>query len=145
MNALATGWAQDRTPRLRIPQPVTARGLHGGGEGTFFLATTSGLYRKLPGGSFTLRSGDPAYTVSDVQVDPNNPMRVCATFGFAFTAGQHRGGVDYSTDNGATFTSLTAGLDIHQSPIAAIQFDPVDSHYLHAAVYGLGGWTTFLP
>ena len=27
----------------------------------------------------------------------------------------------------------------------AIQFDPVDAHYLHAAVYGLGGWTCFLP
>jgi hypothetical protein len=134
---------------LNSPAPkIVLRVAHssaGGGEGTFFLATTSGLYRKLPGGSFTLRSGDPAYTVSDVQVDPNHPMRVCAAYGFAFTAGQHRGGVDYSTDNGTTFTSLTAGLDIHQAPIAAIQFDPVDSHYLHAAVYGLGGWTTFLP
>jgi hypothetical protein len=83
--------------------------------------------------------------VSDVQVDPNNPMRIYAAFGYAFTAGQHRGGVDLSTDNGTSFTSLTAGLDIHQAPIPALQVDPVNSHYVHAAVYGLGGWTCFVP
>ena len=134
---------------LNSPAPkIVMRVAHssaGGGEGTFFLATTSGLYRKLPGGSFTLQTADPSYTVSDVQVDPSNPMRVCAALGYGFYAGQHRGGVLLSTDNGTTFTSLTSGLDIHQAPIAAIQFDPVDSHYLHAAVYGLGGWTCFIP
>jgi hypothetical protein len=134
---------------LNSPAPkIVMRVAHstaGGGEGTFFLATTGGLYRKLPGGSFTLQTADPSYTVSDVQVDPNNPMRVSAALGYAFTGGQHRGGVLLSTDNGTTFTSITSGLDIHQAPIAAIQFDPVDSHYLRAAVYGLGGWTCYVP
>jgi hypothetical protein len=50
-----------------------------------------------------------------------------------------------SLDNGGTFTSLTAGLDIHQAPITDIQFDPVDSRLIHAAVFGLGGWTYFGP
>ncbi len=130
------------------PPKIVLRIAHspaGSGEGTFFLASTSGLYRKLPGGSFTLQTPDPSYTVSDVQIDPNNPLRVGAALGFAANAGQHRGGVLLSTDNGTTFTSLTAGLDIHQAPIAAIQFDPVDSRYIHAAVYGLGGWTGFAP
>jgi len=117
----------------------------GGGEGTFFLATTRGLYRKLPGGTFTLRTTDPSYTVSDVEVDPNNPNRICAARGYAGTAAQHRGGVLLSLDNGTTFTSLTAGLDIHQAPISDIQIDPVDSRVIHAAVFGLGGWTYFAP
>jgi hypothetical protein len=134
---------------LNSPAPkIVMRVAHssaGGGEGTFFLATTSGLYRKLPGGAFTLQTTDLAYAVGDVQVDPANPARVCAALGYAFTAGQHRGGVLLSTDNATSFTSITSGLDIHQAPISAIQFDPVDSHYLHAAVYGLGGWTCYLP
>ena len=117
----------------------------GSGEGTFFLATTSGLYRKLPGGAFTRQTPDSSYTVNDVEVDPNNPNRVCAALGFIGNLGQHRGGVLLSLDNGTSFTSLTAGLDIHQAPIADVQFDPVDSRMIHAAVYGLGGWTYFAP
>lgn len=113
----------------------------GGAEGTFFLATTSGLFRKLPGGAFLPRSGDPAYTVSDVVVDPTNPLRVCISHGFAFSYGRHRGGVLESLDNAETFTSLTAGLDLHQAPIASLQFDPADPRRLYAAVFGLGGWT----
>jgi hypothetical protein len=50
---------------LNSPAPkIVLRIAHssaGGGEGTFYLATTSGLYRKLPGGSFTLRSVDVLY------------------------------------------------------------------------------------
>lgn len=113
----------------------------GGGEGTWFLATTGGLYRKLPGGAFTLQTGDPSYTVSDVEVDPTCPVRVYASLGYAGHLGQHRGGVLVSGDNGTTFASLTSGLDIHQAPIADIQVDPADARFLHAAVYGLGAWT----
>ena len=134
---------------LNSPAPKIVFGIAhstaGGGVGTFFLATSRGLYRQLPGGSFTLQTPDPSYTVSDVRVDPANPNRVCICMGFVSLGGQHRGGVLLSTDNGATFTSLTAGLDIHQAPIAAVQFDPADSRYIHAAVYGLGGWTCFAP
>lgn len=134
---------------LNSPAPKIVFGIAhstaGGGVGTFFLATTRGLYRQLPGGAFTLQTADPSYTVSDVRVDSANPNRVCICMGFASLGGQHRGGVLLSTDNGGTFTSLTAGLDIHQAPIAAVQFDPADSRYIHAAVYGLGGWTCFAP
>ncbi len=117
----------------------------GGGEGTFFLATTSGLYRKLPGGAFIRRTIDPSYIVSDVEIDPVNPSRVCIAMGYAGQLGQHRGGVLLSLDNGTTFTSLTAGLDIHQAPITNIQIDPVDPRIIHAAVFGLGGWTYVAP
>jgi hypothetical protein len=134
---------------LNSPAPDIVFGIAhssaGGAEGTFFLATTSGLYRKLPAGSFTFQTFDPAYTVSDVRTDPTNPLRVCICMGYVSLAGQHRGGVLLSTDNGTSFTSLTAGLDIHQAPIAAIQLDPVDPRYIHAAVYGLGGWSCFAP
>jgi hypothetical protein len=99
----------------------------------------------LPRGSWTLQTDDPAYVVSDVQIDPANPMRVCIAMGYAGGYNQHRGGVLLSTDNGTTFTSLTAGMSIHQAPIAAVQFDPVDSRMIHAAVYGLGGWTYSPP
>ncbi len=118
----------------------------GGNEGTFFLAATSGLYRKLPGGVFTRQWGpNGVYTVSDVEVHPTNPMRVAIAMGYVAQYGQHRGGVLLSTDNGTTFTSITAGLDIHQAPITDIQFDPVDPRYIHAAVFGLGAWTAYAP
>src|SRR5258706_965280 len=71
----------------------------GGGEGTFFLATTSGLYRKLPGGAFIRRTVDPSYIVSDVEIDPTNPSRVCIAMGYAGQLGQHRGGVLLSLAN----------------------------------------------
>jgi Immunoglobulin I-set domain len=134
---------------LNSPAPKIVFGIAhssaGGGVGTFFLATTRGLHRQLPGGPWTFQTFDPSYTVSDVRVDPANSNRVAICMGFVSLGGQHRGGVLLSTDNGTTFTSLTAGLDIHQAPIAAIQFDPVDSRFIHAAVYGLGGWTGFAP
>jgi hypothetical protein len=130
---------------LNSPAPKAvlnlAHSTAGGGVGTYFLATTSGLYRKLPSGTFTRQTADPAYTVSDVEVDPNCPTRVYAAMGYAGTLGQHRGGVLVSRDNGATFTSLTSGLDIHQAPITDIQVDPLDARFLHVAVYGMGAWT----
>ena len=113
----------------------------GGAGGTFFLATTSGLYRKLPAGGWTLQSIDPSYVVSDVEVDPACPTRVYSAFGYAADMGQHRGGIAVSKDNGNSFSSITSGLAIHQSPIADIQVDPVDSRYLHAGIFGRGAWT----
>jgi hypothetical protein len=109
--------------------------------GTFFAATTSGLYRMVAGGNWTQQSGDPSYMVSDVVVDPTDANRIYISLGFAGMLGQHRGGVRLSTDNGTTFNSITSGLSIHQAPIASLQVDPVDHRYLNAAVYGLGGWT----
>ncbi|TMQ07388.1 MAG: hypothetical protein E6J91_35615 [Deltaproteobacteria bacterium] len=42
----------------------------GGGAGTYFAATTGGLYRLPPGGAWTLVNGGGGYTVSAVAVDP---------------------------------------------------------------------------
>ncbi len=115
----------------------------GGAGGTFFAATSKGLYRKLPGGSFTYvtASGDPAYVVSDVEVDPTCASRIYIAKGYLGPFIAHRGGVLVSHDNGNSFTSITSGLTLHQSPVADIQVDPVNPRLIYAASYGLGGWT----
>lgn len=114
----------------------------GGGAGTYFAATEKGLYRKLPGGNFTYvnTGGDAGYTVTDIEVDPNCSNRIYVAKGFAGIFVRHRGGVLLSEDNGNSFTSITAGLDIHQGPVTDIQVDPVSSQFLNAATYGIGGW-----
>jgi hypothetical protein len=65
---------------------------------------------------------------------------VYAAFGYAGQLGQHRGGIEFSDNNGTTWTSITSGLSIHDGPIANIQVDPVSTEYLWAASFGLGGW-----
>ncbi|MBI4516266.1 MAG: hypothetical protein HY699_10685 [Deltaproteobacteria bacterium] len=109
--------------------------------GTFFMATTDGLYRRLPGGTWE-RMAFPGvgYSASDLEVDPDCPHRIYLALGFVATLGVHRGGLAMSNDNGTTWTSLSAGLSIHQAPIADIQLGPANSRYLYAAVYGQGGW-----
>lgn len=79
------------------------------------------------------------YTVSDVDVDPNCANRVYAAFGFVQKYGQHRGGIQVSNNNGDTWTSITAGLSIHQAPIADVPVDRSTSRYVYAGIYGLGG------
>ena len=115
----------------------------GGAGGTFYAATSVGLYRKLPGSDFqyVAAGGDASYVVTDVEIDPVCASRIYICKGFLPGYIQHRGGILLSTDNGTTFTSITSGLDIHQAPISDIQVDPVSSRYLHAAVFGLGAWT----
>jgi len=119
--------------------------------GTFFMATTDGLYRLLPGGTWTQVAPGSGYTVSDVEVDPNCPHRIYAAYGFVGPLGVpaygfvgplgvHRGGIDVSTDNGTTWSSITSGLKLHQAPISDVQVDPSNSRYLYAAVYGQGAW-----
>ncbi|MFN8243829.1 MAG: hypothetical protein U0X40_07210 [Ferruginibacter sp.] len=114
----------------------------GGGEGTYFAATTGGLYRKLPGGTFTFMNsgGDANYVVNDIEVDPNCPTRIYIAKGYASIWGLHRGGVLLSTDNGNSFSSITSGLDIHQGPVTDIQVDPVNSQFIYAASYGQSVW-----
>jgi hypothetical protein len=112
----------------------------GGGAGTYFAATTGGLYRLPPGGAWTLANGGGGYTVSAVAVDPGCPTRIYDGFGYASQMGQHRGGVLVSSDGGTTWSSITSGLAIHQSPVAALQVDPSSSRYAYAASYGLGAW-----
>jgi hypothetical protein len=113
----------------------------GGGAGTYFAATTNGLYRMPPGGSFTLVDGPSAYTVSAVAVDPHCATRIYDGYGYVGPMGQHRGGVRQSSDGGLTWDSITSGLPLHQGPIAALQVDPVSSRYVYASSYGQGVWT----
>ncbi len=115
----------------------------GGAGGTFYAATSKGLYRKLPGGTFTYLNtgGDETYVVSDVEVDPTCPLRIYVAKGYLANMIAHRGGVLVSHDNGNSFTSISSGLTLHQAPVADIQVDPVNPRKLYAASFGLGGWT----
>jgi hypothetical protein len=129
---------------LNVPAPQLVLDLAwsptGGGAGTYFAATTGGLYRLLPGGAWTLVNGGGGYTVSAVAVDPHCASRIYDGFGYVSQMGQHRGGVMVSSDGGTTWSTITSGLAIHQSPVAALQVDPSSSRYLYAASYGLGTW-----
>jgi hypothetical protein len=122
------------------PRAVMSIAYSSAAGGTFFLATTDGLYRLVPGGSWMPVTGGDGYTVNDVEVDPGCPNRVHAALGFVGPLGVHRGGVRVSTDNGTTWSSITSGLSLHQAPISDIQVDPSDSRFLYAAVYGQGAW-----
>lgn len=108
--------------------------------GTAWLASTSGLYRKVGTGAWSVVVGGGGYTVNDIVVDPTCPTRVYCALGFSVLRAYHRGGIDVTEDNGATWSNLTAGLALHQAPIADIEVHPSDSRYLYAAVYGQGIW-----
>lgn len=112
----------------------------GRGEGTLFVATADGLYKREPGGHFQRVLGGGAYVVSDVQVDPECPAHVYAAFGFDF-ARPHRGGVAYSADGGGTWVSLTAGTEVHGVPVASIRVAAGDPYRVYAATYGRGAWS----
>lgn len=127
---------------LNSPAPtlVTNLAWSSAGGGTYFASTTDGLFRLLPGSTWTLVTAGKGYAVSDVEVDAHCPTLIYAALGFVGRLGQHRGGVRVSTDGGSTWTSITSGLPVHQAPIADIQSDPMDSRYLYAGVYGRGVW-----
>lgn len=129
---------------LNDPAPLAVMAVEhssaGGAEGTFFAATTGGLYRKLPGGTFT-RVTTGGYAASDVAIDPRCPKRLYVGLGYAADRMRHRGGVLWSQDNGSTFASLSVGRDVHATPIADVVVDPLDSRYLQVATYGRGVWT----
>ena len=133
-----SAWGPGTTP---APDLVTAITSSGGPNPTFWMATTSGLYKGTAGGpSWTLTTGGRGYTVSDVAVDPHCPTRVYAAFGFAGIRGEHRGGIDFSWNNGASWTSITTGQILHQGPITMVQVDPSNSASVYAATYGRGFW-----
>jgi hypothetical protein len=115
--------------------------------GTMFAATTSGLYRRLPGqGWVNTNAGGSALPWSDVVVDPVCAKHIFAAQGYASTLAQTGGGVYESTDDGTTWTLLTSGSDLQYSPIASLTIDttPVlcgaSCRHLWAATYGLGTW-----
>jgi hypothetical protein len=111
----------------------------GGGSGTFYAATTDGLYRKPPGSTLDPVAGLPAGVVSDVVVDPTCPTRIYAAYGFALPWGMFGGGIWISLDNGVTWSSMTRGIALDGVPISGVQVDPT-SRYVFAATYGRGAW-----
>jgi hypothetical protein len=123
------------------PALISAIASSGGSTPTFWMASTSGLYKGQAGGtSWTLSTGGTGYIVSDVAVDPTCPTRVYAAFGFGGPRAQHRGGIQMTSDNGATWTSITSGFDIHQGPVTAVEVDRLMPAQVYAASYGRGFW-----
>ncbi len=122
-------------------------------DATWWVSTTSGLYRKVGAGPWQLVLGGGNYIVNDLAVDPRHPNCVYAAFGYGGSRQRHRGGVQFSTSNGdaGTWSSMTSGLALHQAPVTDVETDPVggDSHYLYAASFGHGywfyNWGTALP
>lgn len=110
--------------------------------GTYFAATSKGLYRKLPGGDFQFMpgAGSADYAISDVEVDPLCPSRVYIAKGAWHHVLYHRGGVLFSQDNGNSFKSISIGATVHQVPVSDIVIDPVQPRYLYVATYGTGIW-----
>ena len=108
--------------------------------GTSWIASTDGLHRKVGAGSWSLVAGGSGYTVNDVAVDPLCPRRVYIALGFAARTAYHRGGINITEDNGDNWYSTTAGLDLHQAPIADVEVQPGNSRYIYAAVFGQGVW-----
>jgi len=108
---------------------------------TLWMATSKGLYRKIGAGSWALVTGGQGYIVNHVTVDPNCPTRVYAALGFGMSQQFHRGGIRLSTDNGTSWTTITAGNLIHDTAVADVQVDSLEPRYVYAASYGRGFWT----
>jgi hypothetical protein len=105
---------------------------------TFWMGTSHGLYRRLPGAStWTQVSQTPTYVYSDVVVDPACDSRVYAAVGYMEPMSRSRGGIIYSTNNGATWTSLTQGQPLHNVPITQVV---VSQGRVLASTYGRGAW-----
>jgi hypothetical protein len=144
-----TDWALNTCPP-DCPVPTAVMGIAwtpidsvpGSEVGTFFLATTNGLYQKTTDSEWTRVEGDGSYTASTVTIDWQNcPNRVNTGWGYVGVLGRHRGGVSVRHVLDETSVSITAGLDIHGSPITDLQVDPVHpKRYLHAATFGRGAW-----
>lgn len=132
------------------PAMVTAITRSGGATPTFWMATTDGLYKgTATGGPWSSSHGGGGYIVGDVAVDPNCPTRVYAAFGFGGWRAQHRGGIDFTSTNGGSWTSITSGTALHQSPVADVEVDPSQPTRVYTASYGRGFWVydwgTMLP
>ena len=91
-------------------------------------------------GVWTLIDGGGGYVVNDVAVDPNCASRVYWAKGFVARRQQHRGGIMVTHNNGATITNITAGSSFHNAPVADVEVDRFNKHYVYAASYGQGFW-----
>ena len=108
---------------------------------TFWMATSEGLYRKLPGSSpWTNVAPTPGYVYSDVAVDPTCHTRVYAAVGYLEPVSRSRGGIDVSANNGGNWNSLTQGAPLHNVPITQVILAPGNPARVLASTYGRGSW-----
>src|SRR5205823_10545278 len=107
------------------------------GPRTFWMATSQGLYRKLPGaGAWIQVALTPDYAYSDVVVDPSCHTRIYAAIGYVDPISRTRGGIDVSNDNGSHWDSLTSGAMLHNVPITQVAIAPGSAGRVLASSYG---------
>jgi len=112
----------------------------------FWIATSQGVYRRLAGSStWTAVDAINLYPYSDVVVDPNCRTRIYTAMGYLGDVTRTRGGVHVSTDNGASWNSLTSGFPLHNSPITQVLVDSAHPERVFASTYGRGAWLWVWP
>ena len=115
---------------------------------TFWAATSDGLWRATgsPAPTWQHVAGTSGYVFSDVEPVAGRDHCVYAAMGFIHGAVQHRGGVRFSSDNGATWTSLTAGSSLHNAPVSDVLVQPTsllqppEPRLAWVASWGRGVW-----
>ncbi|HYU09522.1 MAG TPA: hypothetical protein VEK77_09090 [Gemmatimonadales bacterium] len=108
----------------------------------FWVGTSQGVYRRLAGSvAWTAVDAVNLYPYSDVTVDPTCRTRIYTAIGYLANVTRTRGGIHVSTDNGATWTSITSGFPLHNVPVTQVLVDGANPARVFAATYGRGAWT----
>jgi hypothetical protein len=117
---------------------------------TWWMAASSGLYRRIPTVDPKCAANPPdtwcrvfggnGVIVNDVAVDPACPTRVYAALGWGGERQRHRGGILVSASNGGTWSSLTGGHALHQAPVTDVEVDAANPNWVYAASFGRGFW-----
>lgn len=116
------------------------------GAKTLLVATSGGIYRRPPGGSWQRTFGDDTTVVSDLLIDPVCNRRQFAAIGVGMQFGQQPGGVVVSVDDGLTWTRSTTGVALDRAPVTSLEMIRVGTvPTLLAASFGRGVWSTVLP
>lgn len=107
--------------------------------------TTQGLHRRRPGDQAWEVVLERPGAVSDVLVDPTCPRRVYAAMGLLGQGSRgagfrHGGGVWFSSDEGETWQSMTAGSILDRIPITDVEMDPSEPDVVYVATFGRGVW-----
>jgi hypothetical protein len=104
------------------------------------------LYRTTDANNFTLLGGTSGYYITYIAVDPTNPDRVWITYS-NFDAAEK---VDFSSNGGANWTNISAGLPNLPVNCIAYQTGTADGIYIgtDAGVYyrdnTLGTWIPYM-
>jgi hypothetical protein len=113
---------------------------------TFWISTSQGVYRRRAGDTdWVAVNTTRPYPVSDVVVDPTCRTRVYTAFGYLANKARTPGGIDVSSDNGATWRSLTAGHALHNSPVTQVLVDAAEPRRVFASTFGRGAWLWVWP